>query len=119
MIITLNSEIKNDSLQVGDYVYTVQTTGVFEGGSGQPVFSYGNTPLLVGTVLVINKSSIEVDTSNSSVAPTQGDFLMFQKNKTANNASVLGYYAEFKLKNNSTDYAELFAISSDVAPSSK
>ena len=44
---------------------------------------------------------------------------MFSKNKQANNSSLLGYYAEVKLTNDSTSKAELFALSSEVLESSK
>ena len=44
---------------------------------------------------------------------------MFSKNKSVNNTSLTGYFAEVKLSNNSTDAAELFAINSEVIPSSK
>ena len=51
--------------------------------------------------------------------PSDDDFIMFQKDRTVNNTSLLGYYAEIKLRNNSTERAELFALSSEVSPSSK
>ena len=44
---------------------------------------------------------------------------MFSKNKAANNTSLLGYYAEVKLSNNSIDKAELFTLGSQIVPSSK
>ena len=44
---------------------------------------------------------------------------MFQKDVKVNNTSLLGYYAEVTLKNNSTEQAELFALSSEAIPSSK
>jgi hypothetical protein len=44
---------------------------------------------------------------------------MFSKNKIVNNTSLLGYFAEVTLKNNSTAPAELFALNSQVALSSK
>ena len=44
---------------------------------------------------------------------------MFQKEKSANNTSLIGYYAEVQLKNSSLEKAELFAVGSEVAPSSK
>ena len=46
-----------------------------------------------------------------------GDVVEFDK--IVNNTSMLGYYAEVKLKNSSTAKAELFALSSEVAISSK
>ena len=44
---------------------------------------------------------------------------MFSKDKVANNTSLLGYFAEVKLINNSTEKAELFALSSEIRLSSK
>ena len=37
----------------------------------------------------------------------------------ANDTSLLGYYAEVKLSNNSTEKAELFALNSEITASSK
>ena len=50
---------------------------------------------------------------------TADDFIMFSKNKAVNNSSLLGYYAEVKLSNDSTDKVELFSIGSEVTQSSK
>ena len=44
---------------------------------------------------------------------------MFSKNKAVNNTSLIGYFAEVKLRNNSKEKAELFALSSEIAESSK
>ena len=44
---------------------------------------------------------------------------MFSKDKAANNTSLIGYYAELQLKNNVNGPIELFAVSAEVAPSSK
>ena len=44
---------------------------------------------------------------------------MFSKNKSVNNSSLLGYYAEVKLTNDSIKKAELFALSTEVLESSK
>ena len=48
-----------------------------------------------------------------------GDFIMFSKSNQANLSSLLGYYAETTLLNNSPYEAELFAISTEVSESSK
>ena len=48
-----------------------------------------------------------------------GDFIMFSKSNQANLSSLLGYYAEATLLNNSPYEAELFAISTEVSESSK
>ena len=44
---------------------------------------------------------------------------MFRKNESVNNTSLIGYYAEVQLKNESPDKAELFALSSEITESSK
>mgnify|MGYP006406290489 FL=1 len=44
---------------------------------------------------------------------------MFQKDNRVNNTSLLGYYAEVELINDSTEKAELFALSSEISWSSK
>jgi len=113
--ITLSDPISNISLQVGDTVYSapaptqVGSTGIWE-SSGDPVKA--------GTVKSISGNSVTIEEAvgfNANV----GDFLMFSKNKSVNNTSLVGYFAEVKLKNNSTERAELFALSSEVIPSSK
>ena len=44
---------------------------------------------------------------------------MFSKNNNVNTTSLKGYFAEIVISNNTTEPAELFAISSEVTESSK
>ena len=44
---------------------------------------------------------------------------MFAKDSSINLSGLVGYYAEVKIKNNSTEKAEMFSIASEVTPSSK
>ena len=111
MVIQLKSNIKNDSLQINDVIYRVTSTNV----NGLDV---ANDPSPVGSVIAIGTNTITIDPLNG-VNVSQDDFLMFSKNKFVNNSSLLGYYAEIKMINDSTDEAELFAVSSEIAPSSK
>ena len=109
--ITLNN-VHNTSLQVGDIAYyTVLTTNTSIG------FSSGAEPIVIGKIHEIGSNYIIVEFTNDDWS--DGDFIMFSKDKKVNNTSLLGYYAEVKLSNNSTEKAELFALSSEVAPSSK
>jgi len=57
--------------------------------------------------------------ANSTVLPTNQDFVFFSKDNRANMASLLGYYAEVEVKNNSTEKAEIFAMGSEIFESSK
>ena len=111
MVIQLKSGIQTDSLQVEDIAYAVTPTTI---GSTQ----IANDPILVGVIEAIGVGTITI-TDPPNYTPLPDDFLMFSKDKQANNTSLLGYYAEVKLINDSTEEAELFALSSEVTSSSK
>ena len=99
----------NSSLQVGDttWIATVDAqTGV--AGAHEEL----------GVVTDIQGSNIDVETSGSP-AYNAGMFLFFSKPIEANESSLKGYYADVTFENSSHTYAELFAISSEVVPSSK
>jgi|5_EtaG_2_1085323.scaffolds.fasta_scaffold361443_1 hypothetical protein len=105
--ITLENNIQNNSLQIKDQAYYVKLSNGFNSGDKE----------LLGEITEIGNNYIMVDSSNSVV--DDGDFIMFSKNKEVNNNSLLGYYAEVKLRNNSTDKIELFSLGSQVTESSK
>ena len=111
MIVTLTQNITNASLQVGDTLYYVSTD------PNLPDFASGS-PTKIGTISAISGSSITVP-GTGPFNVSAGDFLMFSKNKNVNNTSLVGYFAEVKLENNSTTKAELFTLGSEVAVSSK
>ena len=104
--IIFTRNIQNISLQVGDIAYYVTPDA-----SG-----YNSDPEIIGEISAIGKNFIIVPT-NPGV--TADDFIMFSKNKAVNNSSLLGYYAEVKLSNDSTGKVELFSIGSEVTQSSK
>ena len=109
--INLNNSIVNTSLQVGDIAYYVET----EETNGH-ITNFTDEVKPIGKIDSIGTSHIVVD---STVLPLSGSFIMFQKDRKVNNTSLLGYYAEVKLKNNSTEKAELFSLGSEITPSSK
>jgi hypothetical protein len=106
MIIKLKNNIQNSSLQVKDVAYYVTLSSGF-----------GNDPTKIGEITEIGLDYIKIDSVAS--APGSDDFIMFSKNKSVNNSSLLGYYAEVKLTNDSDKKAELFALGSEVSESSK
>ena len=59
-----------------------------------------------------------METSGSPIYEA-GMFLFFSKRIEANESGLKGYYADVTFENSSHTYAELFAISSEVVPSSK
>ena len=126
ILITFNDPI-NISCDVGDDVYTTPTTAqdaantLFLGSMGSLT--------LVGTVFaVVNGDGLD-PTSPISLIVDHGTmpvptiaanaFMMFSKNKIANTSGITGYFAEATWVNNSTKEAELFAVGSSIAMSSK
>ena len=122
MIIKITGGIRNISLQVGDVAYFIPGTAISQIGD---IYHTGGTPddisfnntYKVGTVDSITSDSITINSPN--ITPTVDDFIMFRKNESVNNTSLIGYYAEVKLRNDSPDEAELFALSAEIAESSK
>ncbi len=113
-VITLTfSAPLNESLQIGDTVYYTPVTTV--GG-----FSTGGTIVKIGTVVTIpSRFIITCNIDNNTPRPSAEDFILFSKDNQANMASMLGYYADLTLINNSTTHAELFTVGSEFSESSK
>jgi len=114
--IVLNNIPQNTSLQVGDIAYYVKNV-TSHTSTNTGVMGSNEAPVKLGKITKIRTNSITVETNDVLFAID--DFLMFSKDKSVNNSSLLGYYAEIKLANNSTEKAELFSIGSEVTPSSK
>jgi len=112
--INLHNSIVNTSLQVGDVAYYVETKET--NGPNNEITNFTDQVKPIGKIDSIGTSHIVVD---STVFPPSDSFIMFQKDRLANNTSLLGYFAEVKLSNNSTEKAELFSLSSEITPSSK
>jgi len=102
----------NVSVQIGDIIYYSPTTptGIHDTAVG--VVELGNVISISGNTIVVNYQI-------GTVLPTASDFIMFAKDRSANMSSLLGYFAEFRIVNNSKDEAEMYSISVDVTESSK
>ena len=78
-----------------------------------------------GKVTNITQNTITVDETvfpespGGTPDPTHGAFILFAKNQVVNTSSLLGYYADVKLENNSKNKAEIFSLSSEITESSK
>jgi len=116
--IILNNDISNDSIQTGDTAYYVGS--VSNNPSGFKIIDQQEVPKPIGVITSVGNNFIIIDIPVCAAnKPSADDFIMFQKDRTVNNVSLLGYYAEIKLVNNSTEKAELFALSSEITASSK
>ena len=113
----------NESAQVGDTAYYSPTTDI--GGFKTSLKAdevTENIYVNIGTIRSIasGRLSMVVNTSlTTSQIPPTSHFIFFSKDNIANMSSALGYYAEVKLKNNSTTEAELFSVACDTFESSK
>jgi len=107
MIIKFKSNLQNSSLQVHDKAWK----------SVPDANGFGSEKVLVGEITEVGVDYIEIDSPLTSVDPD--DFIMFNKDNKVNKNSLVGYYAEIKLENNSSSKAELFSIGSEITESSK
>tara|TARA_Y100000361_G_scaffold140332_1_gene144325 strand:- start:466 stop:852 length:387 start_codon:yes stop_codon:yes gene_type:complete len=116
----------NSSVQVGDTIHY----------NAMPTYQNGGFSVLQGapTQLVEIKSIIEHDTNSDGAidtveivcdvpawigTPDVGDYIFFSKNREVNDASISGYYANFRFKNDSKAKAELFTAACEIVESSK
>ena len=105
----------NCSMQIGDTAWIVPTQTI--GGATVP---YLVSREKLGEIIDIGISSVTVQLL--SMPPQfswNSYYFYFSKPIEVNESSLKGYYADVTLENSSHTYAELFAISSEVAPSSK
>ena len=108
----------NVSVQIGDIIYYTPTslTGIHDTAIIDPIT--GNAIIVeLGFVTAINGNTITVD--YIAALPQPGDFIMFAKDRSVNMSSLLGYFAKFRIRNNSQDKAEMYSIAVDVIESSK
>ena len=119
LTINLNHTL-NTSVQVGDIAYWVETDTISLGSVNAWNIQDGVINLL-GPILSINSTnqvihSIDIDVDPSTLSlPAVNNYLMFSKDNIANMSSILGYYAQLELVNNSNDYAELFSVGCSIS----
>jgi len=109
----------NESVQLGDILFYVNTTtDTMQDGTAIP---HSDNIIEVGIITAINYATgvITAEIENSTALPTSSSFFLFAKDNRANMTSLLGYYAEVKMKNNATIKAELFSVGSEIFESSK
>ena len=115
IILPFNFDL-NISAQIGDTAYYVTTTT----NSGFDINSSAIVEIGVITSISVSTNTITCETSLLQANyPSTGDFIMFSKDNKANMTSILGYYAEVQIRNNSKTEAEMFKINADYFESSK
>ena len=112
----------NPNIQVGDTTYYVATTTTWTGGFTSNISGGTNNSIFeIGAVASVNFTTnvIEITTDLADNVVTTSHFILFSKDNAVNMASVVGYYAEVKMRNTSTEKAELYQVSSEIFESSK
>jgi len=120
--LTLSNAL-NESLQIGDALYYVPTgtIGNFntsQGAGVSNVIRFGVVTDFVSTTAGSTISVLYDSSATGPAPPSGGEFLMFERDKV-NTSGLIGYYADVKFVNNSTEYAELFSVGSEIFESSK
>ena len=101
---TLTFDFKlNVSLQPGDIVYYLNSSDGID---------------TIGPCISITDSTIACDTTGDISGLNDTSFIFFGKDNEINTSGLVGYYAEVEFVNNSTEYAELFAVNSEIFVSS-
>jgi hypothetical protein len=100
--LTFNFKL-NVSLQVGDIVYYLNSSEEIKE---------------IGPCVAISDYTITCDATSDVNELTDTSFIFFGKDNEINTSGLLGYYAEVTMKNSRTDYAELFAVNSEIFVSS-
>jgi len=116
MEITFNKK-RNISLQAGD---TLHYATVLNGVTSKPE--------VWGEIVSITESAYDFKiitipegniASNYTSIIDDNTYFLFSKNVKVNESSLKGYYADVTFQNHSKKRVELFAIGSEVVPSSK
>ena len=107
LILTFANSI-NKSLQIGDTVHYAVVTNNVTG-----------SPIEVGSVTALTDTTVTCNIDSGASVPTTSNFFFFSKDNKANLSSLVGYYAEVEMKNESTGEAELYQVGSAVSESSK
>ena len=118
MQITLTfDEQLNSSLQTGDTVWYLNTIPV--GGYDTAESSLAKKLGIVEEIIDQSNQIIINNNFSNQLPNLDNIFVMFSKDNRANTSSLVGYYAEVSLENDSKEKIELFSVNSEIAQSSK
>lgn len=116
------SEPLNSSLQLGDIVY-YSSTSPTPNSNIQKTTTANVVKFGVVNNIIVDPPSVKVIYDAAIPLPSfsilNPDYIMFEKDKQVNSSSLIGYYANVKLINDSKSKIELFSLGSEVSESSK
>ena len=113
------SEPLNSSLQLGDIVY-YSSTSPAPNSNIQKTTTANVVKFGIVNNIIVDPPTVKVIYNDAIVStPLSTDYIMFEKDKQVNSSSLIGYYANVKLINDSKSKIELFSLGSEVSESSK
>ena len=117
--VILNFSEINSPVLVGDTVYYLDNLST---SLDQDAFTFGtdtNNIVKIGDVVKVNGNNIVVNVTLNVNLPSANDFVFVAKDNQVQLSSMIGYYAEVKMVNNSNEKSELYAVAIDADESSK
>ena len=72
----------------------------------------------LGKITAIDKTNKTITIVNTGEVPQAAAYMFYVKNAEYYTSGLLGYYAETKMKNTSTDSKEIYSVGSEVSISS-
>ena len=120
--ITFQNKI-NKSVQIGDNLLFTKPIDN-QSGVNHPTDAQSTQPVLLGVITAISDwdGSTQTITVGNILNDTESEgevHYFFSKDNNANLTSLVGYYAEVEIRNNSTIEAEIYQITTDFSASSK
>ena len=110
----------NVSVQPGDIAYYINANQTV---SGFTTTNDNDNLITIGPIEQITVgatgTTIQCFIPDTTPDPTANSFILFGKNRAANESTIVGYYGRFEFINNSKDKAELFSTACEIAESSK
>tara|TARA_B100000287_G_scaffold298729_1_gene281932 strand:- start:4144 stop:4635 length:492 start_codon:yes stop_codon:yes gene_type:complete len=65
-----------------------------------------------------NYDTVKIVCELEGTEPNIGDFILFGKDRSVNESSLIGYYGKLKMKNDSKQRAELYAVTCEMTGNS-
>lgn len=73
----------------------------------------------MGPIISISNLTIVIEAETGVSPPSTSDFVFYEVNPIASVGQLKGYFSEIQFRNNTTAYAELFSVGTEVFESSK
>ena len=93
----------NITAQPGDIVYFTDDP------EGEVIYPIGPIASITTQGQASVNNTLNITTTPSSNRPTTSSYFLFAKDNEANSSSLLGYYMDIELRNDSPKYAEVFS----------